>query len=382
MGRAGVRSLRQMLLITVSGGLWAGCLALGGGLGVDAAWARPASDRAAVDFLDAVDFVDAVGGRVLCRWQDPRLTEVSGIAPSIRHPGMVWVHNDSSGGPLLYGVRLSDCAVLATVTLRGAQARDFEAIASGQDARGRPTLWVGDIGDNQDSWPDVQILKVPEPTRLGNVVARPRTLRFTYPDMPHNAETLLAGPGGRLWIVTKQLANGSFYELPATWPKGDVVATATLVGSAGPLVTDGAMAADGSRFVLRDYVDARVFQGNPPGKLRSRSALPAQLQGEAVTWSADGTSLIIASERDNRLIEVPLPMPATASAGAAPRETPRPSGPPGNRSDTAPSLTGTAVLPPLVWTLVIGAVLATTLGVTEALRRRTRRRGRRQPSSS
>ena len=85
----------------------------------------------------------------------------------------------------------------------------------------------------------------------------------------------------------------------------------------GGLITDGAISPDGSRYVLRDYVDARIFSGPPPGEELQRITLPAQPQGEAITWSADGNALLIASEGDDRLLRVEIPSPAI-SASAAP----------------------------------------------------------------
>ena len=116
------------------------------------------------------------------------------MAPSIRHPNVLWLHNDSGNGPSLYAVDSRTCATLARVTVRGAQARDWEAIASGRDDRGRPVLWLGDIGDNRDSWPNVSILRIPEPKSLRDQTVRALTYRFTYDDRPHNAEALLANP--------------------------------------------------------------------------------------------------------------------------------------------------------------------------------------------
>ena len=86
---------------------------------------------------------------VACRFSDPRLNEISGMAPSLRHPGVLWLHNDSSGGPRLYAVDSRTCRTVATITVRGARARDWEGLASGRDNRGRPVLWIGDIGDNR-----------------------------------------------------------------------------------------------------------------------------------------------------------------------------------------------------------------------------------------
>jgi uncharacterized protein YjiK len=53
-------------------------------------------------------------------------------------------------------------------------------------------------------------------------------------------------------------------------------------------------------------LDARIFRGLPPGRVQSTIELPFQVQGEAITWSADGQSLLTISERDDRLFEIRL----------------------------------------------------------------------------
>jgi len=250
---------------------------------------------------------------VVCRFDDRRFSEISGMTYSQRHPGVIYLHNDSSGGPYLYAVDAATCTTLAVLEVEGIEARDLEAIGSGRDARGRPILWLADIGDNRDSWPSVRLHRVREPARLVDGELRPRTFLFTYPDRPHNAETILTDPASeRVWVVTKQSARGQVYELPRLLGKGRV-AVAQPVARVGAFVTDGSISPDGSRFVLRDYVDAEVSTGLPPGADPTIVYLPVQLQGEAVTWTADGSALLIASERDSRLLRVPVPRVAVTS---------------------------------------------------------------------
>jgi len=250
--------------------------------------------------------VHASEGQVLCELSDPRLTEISGITPSRLHAGVYWVHNDSGDAARLYGFNTKDCSVVAELTLKGVNARDFEGIASGVDNKGRAVLWVGDIGDNLDSWEYVSIYRVREPTELGKKSVNAKQFRFTYDDRPHNAETILADPNStQLWIVTKQLASGSIYKLPKKLSSSQIN-IAENIGRVGGLVTDGAVNPSGSGFVLRDYFDAQFFDGPPPGNAVNKIALPAQFQGEAVTYSPNGSALIIASENDTRIIEVPL----------------------------------------------------------------------------
>ena len=243
--------------------------------------------------------------KVQCTFSDQRFDEISGITRSQAFPGTLYVHNDSSGGPRIYAVNERTCTTQATLTIRGAKARDYDAIASGKDAKGRPVIWLGDLGDNKDSWPYVEVLKIREPRALESQTLNASTYRVTYPDIPHNAETLLADPSAPLlWIVTKQLAHGSLYALPNPLkPKN----RAMKVQTEGGLITDGAVSPQGDRYVLRTYFDATIYVGLPAGKPTKTFDLPGQLQGEAITWTADGTALLIASERDHRLLRVSIP---------------------------------------------------------------------------
>lgn len=255
---------------------------------------------------------EAANPGVVCRFTDKRFTEISGMATSIRHPGVLYLHNDSGDGPFIYAVDALTCETLATLTVRGVDPRDAEALATGRDAQGRPVIWFADIGDNLDSWPYVRIHAIREPKRLSNRSVDAVGYRVTYGDMPHNAETLLANPARpELWILTKQLAHGSLYRLPVPL-RTDGVNIARKIRREGGLVTDGAVSPDGRRYVVRDYDDAYVYAGLPPGRLIAKIPLPFQLQGEAITWAPDGRSLLITSERDTRLQRVTLPMNALA----------------------------------------------------------------------
>jgi len=256
--------------------------------------------------------VNAAADNVVCRFGDKRFTEISGLATSLRHAGVLYLHNDSGDGPFIYAVDSSTCKTLATFNVRGIDPRDVEAIATGRDAQGQPVIWFADIGDNLDSWPYVRIHEIREPTRLRDKTMSATSFRFTYGDMPHNAETLLANPAKpELWILTKQLAHGSLYRLPIALNTAEIN-IARKVRREGGLVTDGAVSPDGRRYVLRDYDDAYIYAGLPPGRLVATVPLPFQVQGEAITWAPDGRSLLIASERDKRLMRVTLPISAMA----------------------------------------------------------------------
>ena len=45
---------------------------------------------------------------------DERFAEISGMTYSLQHPGILWVHADSGGGPYLYAVDGQTCRTIAT----------------------------------------------------------------------------------------------------------------------------------------------------------------------------------------------------------------------------------------------------------------------------
>jgi len=301
------------------------------------------------------------GAEVALRLQDPRVYESSGLALSRRHQGVLWTHNDSGDEARLFAVG-SDGRTLATLTLAGVEARDWEALAAGRDDRGRPALFVGDIGDNQGVWPEVAVYRVTEPARLGDATVPAVRYRLRYADGPHNAEALLVDPRGtRLYVATKEVAGGGLYRAPARLdPAGvNVLQRAARVP---PVITDGAFTPDGRAFVLRDYQGAYLYRA--PGRRVGSFELPPQFQGESITVTADGRSVLAGSEGpDSEVWRVPLPQAALAKVTPTTRTRPRGAAPApagGSGTGTTPFLAAGAA------TLLLVAVVAWV-----ALRRRS-----------
>jgi hypothetical protein len=225
--------------------------------------------------------------------QDPAITESSGLATSIRHPGIVWTVNDSGDEPRLYAVDTNG-ATVAVLTVADVEARDWEAVAAVRGPDGVPTLWVGDIGDNTSSWESVRVLRIPEPAVLTSATVTAQRYELVYDDGPADAEALLADPGsGQLYIATKRASNPGMYALPAAL-SSDGTNVLSRVREVPPVVTDGAWNPVDGRFVLVGYVYAWLYAdlGAEPEQL----VLPPRPQGETVTWSADGRSVLVGSE--------------------------------------------------------------------------------------
>jgi hypothetical protein len=266
------------------------------------------------------------GAEVALRLQDPRISESSGLALGRRHPEVLWTHNDSGHRAELYAVG-PDGRTLATLTLAGVAARDWEGMAAGRDDRGRPALFVGDIGDNNGVWPEVAVYRVEEPARLRDATVPSVRYRLRYADGPHDAEALLADPrSNRLYVATKGLAGGGLYRAPARLA-ADRANVLQRVARVPPVVTDGAFAPGGRGFVLRDYQGA--FAYTAPGRRVAAFDLPLQLQGESITVSADGRSVLAGSEgSDSEVWRVPLPQSVVARVAPPPPPPPPPPRPP------------------------------------------------------
>lgn len=250
--------------------------------------------------------------RLLLRLSDRRIAESSGLAASTVHPGVLYTHNDSGDSARFFAVGAGG-RVVATYDLTGARARDWEAVAAGPGPGGRPTLWLGDLGDNLGgTWPEVYVFAVREPRRLVSGPVRWARYRLRYADGPRDAEALLVDPRtGRLYVVSKRAGGAGVYAAPAHLRRTRVNLLRR-VGGAPPLVTDGSFSPDGSRVALRDYVEAYVYD-RPGGPEVARLTLPLQQQGESLTWSSDGQQLLVGSEGgDSGVWAVPLPDSGTA----------------------------------------------------------------------
>lgn len=226
--------------------------------------------------------------------EDPRITESSGLAASRQHPGIYWTHNDQDTGTYLYAVDSSTGKTVARVTLSGVGTqRDVEAIAIGPDNQ----IYVGDIGDNDGvTWPYVWIYQLPEPKELKDQTIRATQYVVKYSDGSRDAESMIVHPKtGRVYIIDKQEDGGHLYEGPAK-----LSASGTNVFKPAAAVdlwaTDAAFSPDGQQLAVRGYFGGIWYDWNG-GDLKRGGRISVPLgQGESVSYSTDGTKLMLGSE--------------------------------------------------------------------------------------
>lgn len=236
--------------------------------------------------------------KTACTYDLEALPELSGLAPSQRHPGVLWAINDSGNAPVLYALDTKDCRIRGQHTLSSPNT-DWEALASGRNADGEPVLWVGDSGDNLRSRRSVRVLEVPEPA-LGITSGAARSHRFTYPGGPRDAEALMAEKDGSHLCVIAKSATGPLYRIPVRASKVRARKLATTV----PFATDAALSRQG--YAIRDYATITRYRTPIPGARLGRSNPPLLRQSEAVAFSRSGAWLYTASEGDSRLLRAPV----------------------------------------------------------------------------
>lgn len=288
---------------------------------------------------------------------DPRLSEISGLAPGSVSPSVMYAENDSGHPAQFFALDARTGAVRGVYDVPGARNVDWEDLAVAPDAQGRPSVWLADVGDNDATRSAVQVYRVDEPRlRSGQVVgtvdtARPDVWTLRYPDGPVNAESLMVTPRGIGYVVTKSvLGVSTVFRMPANpgtatlTPVGTMRFTPTNApdpfGLVGQLTATGAaISPDGTALAVRTYSSAYLWpvrDGDVAAALTAapvRVTLPLQPQGESIAFA--GADLLVASEGVGTPV-YQLAAPHLGPAASAPTRTPASSAP-GTRILAAPS---------------------------------------------
>lgn len=243
--------------------------------------------------------------------------ELSGLAISRADPTILWGHNDSGGGAVLYRIGLQG-EDLGRVPIPEALAGDWEDIAAFEDRDG-PALLIGDVGDNLAMRSFVTLYAVRDPGR-GRAAPLLWRLNLSYPDGQHDCEAIAVDPLSReILLLTKRDEPPRLYRVPLPEHPPQTRQFPEFVGTLAPrpkqtvrkrlldpyalTPTALAISADGLTAAIVSYEDARIYRrraGQPWIELFSRPAatvpLPPFAGIEAAALSADGRTLWIGSE--------------------------------------------------------------------------------------
>ncbi len=312
---------------------------------------------------------------------DPRLDEISGLAPGLASPSVVYAENDSGDSARFFALDARTGAVRGVYSVSGAHNVDWEDLAVAPDSAGHDSVWLADIGDNDAERADVTVYRVDEPRLsagqdVGDVAtSAPDVWTLRYPDGAVNAESFMVAPGGIGYLVTKSVLGAStVYRLPVRPGAGELTEVARVqfapAGSADPFgvvgeltATGASISPDGSLLAIRTYSDAYLWHlsdGDVAAALRAeptRVTLPDQPQGESIALTS--SAMLIASEGvGSAVYSVPLPQlpaartPASTSAGVRSSAAAAPSPTPTDRTPTPGRTVGTLVVIVLLLALV------------------------------
>ncbi|HEX6151501.1 hypothetical protein [Nocardioides sp.] len=246
------------------------------------------------------------------RFEDPAIVESSGL--TVLPDGRFVTVNDSGDEARVFTVDPVTGRTVGVTRWEGA-VEDVESVAPDS----ADSVWVGDIGDNRESRSAIWAIRVP--VGEGDRDVPGERVTFSYPEGPANAEALLTDPrDGRLVVVTKDVLGGTVYVAPDGTRPGSTVELEP-VGSAQPLVTDGAFFPDGRHIVLRNYGRAVVYSW-PELQTVGGFDIPPQQQGEGIAVDADNRVFVSSEGARAPVLEVALPERLANLVAGEPLTTP------------------------------------------------------------
>ena len=160
--------------------------------------------------------------------EDPRIVEASGLARSIRRPGVLYVMNDGDE-EILYVIDQGGSS-LGTIEIGKAKNRDWEDLAA-FELDGEPYLLIADIGDNDAdrSKRTLYVLREPEPG--DDKVKVDWKIDYEYPDGPRDAESAAVDiENERVLLLSKRDIPPVLYDVPLR-PSDDGKVTARWLGT-------------------------------------------------------------------------------------------------------------------------------------------------------
>ena len=251
---------------------------------------------------------------------DSQLSEVSGLAASRRHRGVLWLHDDGGNPARLFAVN-PDGDRLATLRIDGVTKTDWEDMAAFR-LDGRAYLLIADTGDNGGLRRTLQLHVIEEPARLENARLKPAwSIAFRWPDGPRDCEAVAVDERtGQILLVSKKRQPPELFVVPLRSQHG--VQTARRIGRLAGVpqagveerrqnprrarvagqVTAADIAPDGGTLAVMTYRDLLLYPrgGADWGQAVARAprveTLPWLPQAEAMGWSADGKVLYVTGE--------------------------------------------------------------------------------------
>jgi hypothetical protein len=252
---------------------------------------------------------------------DSQLAEISGLAASRRHRGVLWLHDDGGNPARLFAIDTSGNR-RATLRIEGVGKTDWEDIAAFR-LEGRNYLLIADTGDNGGLRRTLQLHVVEEPARLVNARLKPAwSVAFRWPDGARDCEAVAVDErNGRILLISKKRRPPELFVLPLR-PQGGVQTAhrvGTLAGVPEPdaeelrgnakqarilrQVTAADVSPDGRTLAVMTYRDLLLYPrrngqswAQAIAAKPKATALPWLPQAEAMGWARDGKAVYVTGE--------------------------------------------------------------------------------------
>ncbi len=269
----------------------------------------------------------------------PGLEEISGLAVSRKTPGLLWVINDSSNSPSVYGLSTKG-TLLKTYEVAEAKNWDWEDLA-GFHYRGEDFLVIADVGDNWSKrfFDTLYCVKEPAPDVQSNgILALEWEMNFRYENGPLDCEAVAVDAANqKIYLLSKRETVPVLYELPLDMPCKKSMYTARAVakiktfpqptpedcrqnyGKNRSQATAMDISADGNTLYILTYKHAYVYSrtpdqtwdmafSNPPQQISLPDPSLTMVQREALGVDRTSGKIFISSENALAPIYVVVPM--------------------------------------------------------------------------
>ncbi len=233
--------------------------------------------------------------------------EMSGMVASIMNPGLYWIHNDGSIKKLFLidtlGNKYAELRLPTNIAFT-----DVEDISCGK-LNGTPTLFIGDLGDNDFKRANYSIHKIIEPTLSSGEEKSLGTddltsITFSYTDArSYDSESLMYDPIESKLIIISKSDPSYVFEIDAM-VSGTLLNLTPLGSIPAQSLTAACISADGRRTLLRTLTTTFVFINQPGVSLSQQllSDLPSrgptllETKGEAICFNLSTSGFLTCSE--------------------------------------------------------------------------------------
>ena len=260
---------------------------------------------------------DVVGGPNVGQTVDPwptaglvtrihpnKLHEISGTQISYQNPGNIWVHNDNEAGDLgvIYLVSLGNGKIAGSFKVANQSPQsDYEGVRM---FPGNTTLYVGDIGDNDNVRSSGYLHRLPEPAGGGNKGLLPTTvteLKYPFSGGWLNTESLLVAADGSVQTITKESGQArvvNFGVNPTGTVVGTVVATLNI-----DFVVDATYTHNGAFALIRTNHNQQTFVYETTGWTRvGEIKTPTMPKSEGITVEGPCSFLVTTEAKPHAAI--------------------------------------------------------------------------------